>query len=411
MGAAVSARCDVAIVGAGPYGLSVAAHLRAAGVDYRIFGRPFGTWRDHMPRNMILKSDGFASNLSAPAPESTLKSWCDRHRRPYANRGLPVPLDDFLAYGADFIARFVPELENVLVEHVGCSADGYQLSLENGESVSARHVVIATGISYFPYVPSAFAKLPGSLVSHSYHHRDGESFRGRDVVVLGAGASAVDLASLFHDRGARVRIVLRAPSIEYNSVPAPDGETLLDRLRRPASGIGRGWNSYFCAHAPLLFYRLPEPLRRRGVNNHMHPAAGWFMREKINGRIETLPGRYVHRAAEKCGRLAIDLIDRAGRKERISCDHVVAATGYRPDSRRVSFLSPTLRMRISSRRRTPAVSHNFETPAANLYMVGPAVTDSFGPLMRFMIGSEFIAPRLASHLARRLGARAKAQAA
>ena len=40
---------DVAIVGAGPYGLSIAAHLRVAGVTFRIFGRPMQTWRYHMP--------------------------------------------------------------------------------------------------------------------------------------------------------------------------------------------------------------------------------------------------------------------------------------------------------------------------------------------------------------------------
>ncbi len=62
----------VAIIGAGPYGLSIAAHLRSLGVDYRIFGRPLDTWRRQMPAGMMLKSDGFASNLSAPAGEGTL---------------------------------------------------------------------------------------------------------------------------------------------------------------------------------------------------------------------------------------------------------------------------------------------------------------------------------------------------
>lgn len=407
----MSARCDVAVIGAGPYGLSVAAHLRAAGIDYRIFGRPLGTWRDHMPRNMVLKSDGFASNLSVPASDSTLKAWCARRGQPYANQGLPVSLDVFLAYGADFIARFVPDVENVLVAHVENGVDGYQLSLENGEETSARHVVIAAGISCFPYIPPALSKLPASAVSHSYNHRDGENFRNRDVVVLGAGASAIDLASLLDDCGARVRILARAPHIEYNSVPDAEAETLLYRLRRPASGIGRGWRSYFCANAPLLFYRLPEPLRSRGVKSHMHPAPGWFMREKIEGRIETLLGRQLSRAEEKGGRAVIDVTDRAGRKQQISCDHVIAATGYRPDTRRFSFLAPQLRTRISSPRHTPAVSDNFETPAGNLYVIGPAVIDNFGPLMRFMVGSEFVAPRLASHLARKLGVRVRACAA
>jgi len=405
------APCEVAIVGAGPHGLSLAAHLRAAGINLRIFGRPLGTWRGHMPKNMTLKSDGFASNLSAPAEDSTLKAWCARHHRPYANQGLPVPLEDFLAYGSDFIARFVPGVEDTMVERVESAADGFVLTLETGERVTARHVVAAAGISSFPFTPLPLARLAPGLVSHSYDHTDGEGFAGKDVLVIGAGASAIDLASLFHECGAAVRIVARAPFIEYNSVPDPDAETLLYRLSRPASGIGRGWRSYFCANAPHLFYRLPEPLRRRGVRSHMHPAAGWFMREKIEGHVPTLLGREISSAEEKGGRAVLTLADRSGNREEISCDHVVAATGYRPDTRRMSFLAPELRSRIASLRHTPVVSENFETPVPGLYVIGPAVIDSFGPLMRFMVGAEFIAPRLGNHLAKTLGVRRQRRAA
>jgi hypothetical protein len=249
------------------------------------------------------------------------------------------------------------------------------------------------------------------LASHSYDHRTGESFRGRDVVVVGAGSSATDLASMLQDCGAGVRIVARAPFIEYNSVPDPDAETLLYRLRRPASGIGRGWRSYFCANAPLLFYRLPEPLRMRGVNSHMHPAAGWFMREKIEGRIETLLGRRIAGAEALKQGVLLTLAHEDGRQQQIACDHVISATGYRPDTRRMRFLAAGLREAIASPRNTPIVSDNFETPVDGLYVIGPAVIDSFGPLMRFMVGAEFIAPRLSGHLSRTLGARTEQRAA
>ena len=407
----MSRRCDVAIIGAGPYGLSVAAHLRAAGVDFRIFGKPLGTWREHMPADMMLKSDGFASNISAPTESSTLRAWCAERRVPYANQGLPVSLDTFLAYGADFQKRFMPDVEDVMVENVGRTPDGFALTLENEERVSARHVVAAAGISCFPYIPLSLSHLPSHLISHSYDHRTGDAFRDRDVVVVGAGSSATDVASMLHECGASVRIVARAPFIEYNSVPDPDAETLLYKLRRPASGIGRGWRSYFCANAPLLFYRLPEPLRMRGVASHMHPAAGWFMREKIEGRIATLLGRKVAAAEAMKQGVLLTLGHEDGRQEQIACDHVISATGYRPDTRRMGFLAPDLRDAIASPRNTPAVSDNFETPVDGLYVIGPAVIDSFGPLMRFMVGAEFIAPRLSGHLSRKLGTRPERRAA
>jgi len=142
-------------------------------------------------------------------------------------------------------------------------------------------VVLAIGISWFAHVPEILARLPAEHVSHSYAHRDGSGFKGREVAVIGAGASAVDLAWLLHEQGASVRIVSRADTIEFNKVPDAYEESLIGRLHRPASGIGRGWRSYFCAQAPLLFYRLPESLRLRAIESHMHPAGGWFMREKV----------------------------------------------------------------------------------------------------------------------------------
>ncbi|MGB8363224.1 MAG: NAD(P)-binding domain-containing protein [Rhizomicrobium sp.] len=407
----MSGRCDIAIIGAGPYGLSLAAHLGAAGIDARIFGRPLGTWREHMPKDMMLKSDGFASNLSGPDEASTFKVWCAANKVAYASQGLPIPLDNFLAYGTAFQKRYVPGLEEVDVTHVEGGASGFTLKLANGESAGAKFVVVAAGISHFADMPTVLAHLPKHAVSHSYDHRDGARFAGKDVAIVGAGASAIDLAAHLTDCGAAVRIVARAPTIAYNSVPDPDAETLLHRIQWPASGIGRGWRSYFCANAPLLFYRLPEALRTRGVASHSHPAAGWFMREKIEGRVGMLLGRTLANAQEKGGKVALTLIDSAGRFETLACDHVIAATGYRTDTRRLAFLAPQLRARIASERNTPLVSDMFETPVAGLYVTGPAVIDSFGPLMRFMVGTEFAAPRLSQHLVRKLGARAQRKAA
>jgi thioredoxin reductase len=403
--------CDVAIIGAGPHGLSIAAHLRAAGIDFRIFGKALGTWSDHMPKDMVLKSDGFASNLSAPSPDSTLKAYCAQHSIPYASQGLPISLDTFLSYANSFQKRYVPELEDTLVTALERTGDAFILTLETGERVQARQVVAAVGISWFAYTPQALAQLPAELLSHSYDHKSGDGFSGREVAVIGAGASAVDLAWSFHQNGAAVQIVARAAEIEFNSIPDPDAETFFKRIHRPASGIGRGWRSYFCANAPLMFYRLPEGLRARAVQSHMHPAAGWFMREKIEGHVGTILGRKIAKAEEKNGRVALTLVNQYGREEILSCDHVVAATGYRPDVRRIPFLTPEICARISTCANRPIVSDNFETPVDGLYFVGPSTIDSFGPLMRFMVASEFVAPRPSAHLARKFTSRSESRAA
>src|SRR5580693_2316182 len=109
---------EAAIIGAGPYGLSIAAHFRGRGIPFRIFGRPMDSWLSHMPKGMMLKSDGFASNIYDPAKEFTLGRFCAERGIPFADSGIPVDLDTFAAYGLAFKERMVPELEDRLVSRV-----------------------------------------------------------------------------------------------------------------------------------------------------------------------------------------------------------------------------------------------------------------------------------------------------
>ena len=408
---ALNQSCEIAVVGAGPYGLSLAAHLNARGIACRIFGKPLSTWNAHMPKDMFLKSDGFASNLSAPSPDSTLKAWCHTRNIHYAAQGLPISLQTFLSYAESFRHRYVPQLEERNVSSLTRDADGFRLTLDNGQTVAARNVVLAVGISWFAHRPESLSELPEELVSHTFDHRDGERFRGREVVVVGAGSSATDMAWMLHESGASVRIAARAPAIAYNSVPDPDAETLLYRIQRPASGIGRGWGSYFCATAPLLFHKLPENLRKRAIQSHMHPAAGWFMREKIERHIPALLGRDVVQAKVSGKRVRLMLEDGAGRAEVIDCDHVIAATGYKPDMRKLPFLAPDLCQRIAPHSAAAPLTDRFETRVPGLFVIGPAAIDSFGPLMRFMYGAEFAAPHVAAHLERKLSASGARRAA
>jgi thioredoxin reductase len=402
---------DVAVIGAGPYGLSLAAHLEARGVEFRVFGRGLETWRAHMPRNMDLKSDGFASNLSAPAPDSTLKAWCAKNGVDYADQGSPVALGTFLSYAGAFRERFVPRLEEQNVARLSRGANGFTVTLEDGERFVARNVVLAVGISWFAYTPPLFVNFSPDLVSHSFAHRDADRFKGRDVAVIGAGASAIDLASLLHETGANATVIARARAVEYNPVPDATAETLLYRVMRPASGIGRGWKSYFCAQAPLLFYRLPSHLKQRAIRSHMHPAAGWFMRAKSEGRVPMLLGREIVNAEARDGRMALTLVDHMGNGETPHFDHVITATGYRTDMRKLPFLAPELRARISIGGTKPNVTDNFETDVPGLYATGMAAMESFGPLLRFMVGAEFAAPRLASHLEKKTLVPARKRAA
>ena len=395
--------CDVAVIGAGPYGLSLAAHLAARGIDFRIFGKPLLTWSQHMPKNMTLKSDGFASNLSAPDGATSMKAWCAMKGIEYADQALPIPLDTFLDYANAFRRRHVPMLEETNVARLAREGDLFSLTLETGDKVIARNVVLAVGVTHFSWMPDLLAALPSDFVSHSFQHRNVDQFKGRDVTVIGAGSSAIDLAWLLHEEGANVSIVARANEVVYNKLPDAYEETLIGRIHRPASGIGRGWRSYFCAQAPLLFYRLPENLRLRAIESHMHPAGGFFMRDKVEGAIPQLLGRTIKTATVRDGKVELSVADRSGREETVVSDHVIAATGYEPDMRKVPFLDEKLIKRISPAKAVTPLSDTFETRVKGLFAMGLPAMRSFGPLMRFMVGAEFAAPRVAQALERRVG--------
>jgi thioredoxin reductase len=395
---------DVAIIGAGPYGLSLAAHLRETGLSFRIFGKPLDSWREHMPEDMMLKSDGLASSLSAPAASATLKEYCAGHGIAYRDTGLPVQLGVFNAYAEAFQRRFVPNVEAMDVIFLERQDDVFVLTLETGEQVCARHVVLAAGITHFAHMPKELMHIPRAFRTHSFHYRDGKRFYRRRVVVIGGGASAIDIAAQLDACGASVCIVARDRKINWHNPPRERG--LLSRLFRPSSGIGPGWRSYLCAKLPQLFHAMPQALRLRATRRHLGPAPGWFMRPRIEGRVPVVCETELTGAAMRGNRVSL-IVSRKGEEQEIACDHVIAATGYKPDLNRLTFLSLRLLREIAHVDDTPVLSARFETSVHGLYVVGPAAANSFGPLMRFMVGAEYTSPLLARHLKRRLKRRSR----
>src|SRR5580692_2389731 len=224
---------EIAIVGAGPYGLSVAAHFRRRGIPFRIFGRPMDSWLAHMPKGMMLKSDGFASNIYDPENAFTLGRFCAERGIEYADAGVPVRLETFCAYGLAFRDRMVPELEDKLVASISRLPDGFALQFEDGETVHAKSVVLAVGITHFDYVPESLAHLPAEFLSHSARHHEVEPFRGRSVIVIGGGSSALDWAGLLHEAGAQVQLVARQTSLKFHGKPSGKPRSLWERIQYP----------------------------------------------------------------------------------------------------------------------------------------------------------------------------------
>jgi len=390
---------EVAIIGAGPYGLSIAAHLRPRNVSFRIFGSPMSSWRNRMARGTLLKSFGFASSLYDPGSTFTLRHFCRERGLTYSDTIDPVSIEHFIAYGLEFQRRFVPDLEQTDIVFLTPSPHGFTLTTQTGETVHARRVVIAVGITHFSHVPEIFADLPEGLVSHSSQHTSMDSFNGRTVAVLGAGASAADLAGLLQEAGAEVHLIARRDRIKFHDPPEPEPRPVSQRLLMPRSGLGQGWPAKLSTDLPLVFHRLPAKFRLRVLHRVNGPAPGWFAKEKVVGRVTMHVSSNLNGVSRNGNGLHLSLSQQNGVVSDLRVDHVIAATGYKINLERLSFLDPNLRRHMRTIEGAPILDTNFESSVPGLYLVGLAAAPSFGPLCRFAYGAKFTASRIARHLA------------
>ncbi len=393
---------ETAVIGAGPYGLSLGAHLRAAGADHRIFGRPMQSWQCNMPVGMCLKSDGYASTLYDPKREFTLEHFCTEQGLAYKRSGMPIPLETFVAYGLAFQKRMVPQLEAVDVAHVEKRGKEFHLRTAEGEEFTAGRVVLAVGITHFGYLPEQLRGLPAEAVTHSFMSGESSRFAGKRVLVVGAGASAVDTAASLADAGADVHIMGRRPKIGFY-MPEMDPRPLKRRILYPRSGLGVGWEYVICVDAPLLFRALPQRFRHRVVRRHLGPIPGWFMKDKVEGRIAMHMSAQIRGAAWDGVKVRI-IYDQPDKPEQVfEADHVVAATGYKPNIAALKFLEPALAARIATVEGTPVLSPSFQTSVAGLHMIGLASANCFGPAQRFAVGAKWTSKALSRYLTRRSG--------
>lgn len=388
---------NVAIIGAGPYGLSIAAHLRASGSNVRIFGNAMQSWKANMPEGMFLKSEGCASNLSGPRDGYTLQDYCAAESIAYAQYAKPVALDIFTRYALAFQRRFVPVVECTTVTAFDKSPSGFEVTLATGEKLSAGKVVVATGLSHSAHIPQELAHLPPDLFSHSSAHRCLRGFQGRQVTVLGGGQSALEIAALLQEAGAQVRVVVRRNFVRWNEKPSLVTRSLYEKLRRPMSSLGPGYGPWFYSNAPGVFRCLPQSVRVARVRRVLGPAGAAWLRDRVEGAVSLLPGHSVRTAQASCGRAILKVQGPNGEFE-IESDHVIAATGYRFTLNALPFLSRPMLSRLSSSDQKPILSRHFESSIEGLYFTGLATANQFGPAMRFLVGTEFTARRIARHI-------------
>jgi thioredoxin reductase len=382
-----SSNCRVAIIGAGPYGLSAAAHLRTSGVETRVFGEPMEFWAHKMPAGMLLRSPRVASNISDPRHAFTLDVYeSEFGKKPCA----PVPLDTFVEYGRWFRRQLGSDLDPRMVLRVERDPSGFRLTLHDGEEFRSSHVVVAGGIGPFRKKPAAYQTLSPEQAIHCYEGRDLQKFAGKRVVVIGAGQSALESAALLHEGNAQVEVIVREPQVRWIGQHSwlhhmgPISSMLYSSHDVGPLGISR------LVAYPRLVSCIPLNVRDRIRTRAVRPAGARWLPERL-ASVKVTTGRAVSQAKETDNEVALTLDD--GSQRRV--DHVLLGTGYQVDISRYDFLSPELIREIAQLDGYPKLGRGFRTSVPGLHFIGATAARSFGPLLYFVAGTEFASRELA----------------
>ena len=366
---AQSGHIPLLIVGAGPYGLSTAAHAKRHGIDPLVAGEPMGFWRAHMPKRMLLRS-GTDWHLDADG--------IDTFEAYLAERGVdpadvpPVPLGTFLDYADWFCARTGIEPRQTFVGRLEKADGRFLADFDDGSRVSADAVVAAPGIARFPVIPDWVpASLPESRWSHTSTLVKFEHLDGARVLIVGGRQSAFEWAALLAEAGvAGIYVVHRhdPPSFE------PSHWSFVDKLMDSTIRIP-GW-----------FRNLPEAERdaiaRRFWGEGRLKLEPWLTPRLPEGVVHRRPRNEVAACRERTsGEIEVELSD----GERVVVDHVLLATGYRPNLANVGYLEPLLD-RIETVDGFPALDAHFQTSVPGLFMPGFVATRDFGPFFGFVRG-------------------------
>ena len=387
-----TADCEVAVIGSGPYGLSAAAHLRAKGMDVRVFGRSMEFWAKKMPAGMLLRSPRVASNISDPREQFTLDAY---EKAAGIAPSAPVPLEIFVGYGQWFQRQLLPDVDQREIRSVRCADENFAITLEGGDEFHAERVVVAAGIEPFQKIPSVFAALPPAQVSHCYQGCDVAGFCGESVAVIGAGQSALESAALLQEGGAEVELIARIPKLRWiGQHPWLHRLGPVSSLLYSPHDVGPAGISRLVA-APNVVKQIPLELRDKIRTRAVRPAGSRWLPVRLT-KVRLTTGRSV--IAANCAGEEVELKLDDGSQRRV--DHVLLGTGYSVDIALYRFLSADLLRQVSVMDGYPRLSSGFASSVPGLHFIGATAARTFGPLLYFVAGTEFASRELTTQIER-----------
>jgi cation diffusion facilitator CzcD-associated flavoprotein CzcO len=365
---------DLLIIGAGPFGLAMAAYAKHLGLDHRLVGTPMESWKVNMPKGMYLRS---ASDWHLdPVGQDTIESFL-KAQGLTAAQVEPLSLEFYLRYARWFQERKEIEALAVYIRRLDylAKAARFQATTEDDQIINANRVVVAVGFKYFKHLPAEVIQhVPPGRVSHTCDLVSFAELDGKRCLILGGRQSAFEWTALIHEAGAAaVHVCHRHASPAFRAADWSWVTPLVDLIAKDP-----GWfRKLSTAEREEVNYRLWAEGRLK-----VEP---WLESRVLQDTITLWPGsQIVACAKEPGGDLAVRL-DNGGA---LVVDHVIAATGYKVDIPRVPFLAAgNVLERLEIRGGFPMLDEHFQTNIPGLFITGMAAVQDFGPFWAFTIAA------------------------
>lgn len=383
----MKASVDLLVIGAGPFGLALAAQTEAQGIDYLVVGEPMGFWRSHMPEGMLLRS-GSDWHLD-PFDEYTLERYL-QERGQTAKDVEPLTREFYLGYVEWFQAGRHIRPEPVRVERLDRNPTddaGFVASLTDGRTISARRVVLALGMGYFAHVPEELAAaIPDGRGAHTCDTVDFAPLAGRRCLILGGRQSAFEWAALIHEAGAReVHVVHRHASPAFAEAQWDWVMPLVDNM-----AANPGW------------FRSLSPESQQDYGHRLWAEGRLKVEPWLDARVNrdgitVWPDTSIVSCDElPSGELAVALDGGAC----LAVDDVIFAMGYKVDMARIPLLANgDLLAGLETRNGFPVLSEHFESSLSGLYITSMPAGQDFGPFFGFTVAARTSAKIIGAALA------------
>ena len=357
-------KTNILIVGAGPYGLSLANYLAYQKKDFIIVGKSMELWREHTFDNMDLRSDVATSTIIHPENKYSFENYCAKNGHSIEDLKGMLPVTTFRHYLNWCEKSYDFKVQKDYVVKVETKNGKFTSKLKSGVKIESEKIVFATGVAHHLNIPEEIksnAKKSGSKklkILHSYDTAGIAKLKKKNVLVIGAGQSAAESIDV---------LLQNSNSVDWHSRQKPI--FFKEPLNIPK------WLFNIIVYSAWVVRAIPPAISKRllsifsatTITPNFQP-----MMEKLN-QLKDLPdlSRY---------------------------DIIITATGYRYDIRTMDFIGKSILSQLKLRKQMPYVNSAFETSIKGMHFIGPIIEQYFGPAMKFMIGAHYAAPKLSSRL-------------